>query len=141
MIKARLERERAKLKAEQEAAQKSAQEKAEQERLAEEAKWKELSEKQATQLDKLKAEQAASELADLRREVAAAAGLTPELAQRLQGKTREELAKVEDKIEVRRVSTFGLSVDHRIIDGAVAADFLQNLKRRIEEPLLTFLDI
>ena len=57
------------------------------------------------------------------------------------GKTREELAKVEDEIEVRRVSTFGLSVDHRIIDGAVAADFLQNLKWKLEEPLLTFLDI
>jgi pyruvate/2-oxoglutarate dehydrogenase complex dihydrolipoamide acyltransferase (E2) component len=33
----------------------------------------------------------------------------------------------------------GLSVDHRIIDGSVAADFLQHLKWRLERPGFTFL--
>ena len=57
------------------------------------------------------------------------------------GKTREELALVEGAVRVKKVATFGLAVDHRIIDGAVAADFLQNLKRKLEQPLFTFLDV
>jgi len=57
------------------------------------------------------------------------------------GRTREDLAMVEGVVTVKRVATFGLAVDHRIIDGAVAADFLQNLKRRLERPLITFLDL
>jgi pyruvate dehydrogenase E2 component (dihydrolipoamide acetyltransferase) len=32
----------------------------------------------------------------------------------------------------------GLSVDHRIIDGAVAAQFLQSLKKKLENPYSTF---
>jgi len=55
------------------------------------------------------------------------------------GKTRDELAMVDGEVEVKKVSTFGLSVDHRIIDGAVAADFLQNLKWKLERPSFTFL--
>ncbi|MFH1122109.1 MAG: dihydrolipoamide acetyltransferase family protein [Pseudomonadota bacterium] len=57
------------------------------------------------------------------------------------GKTREELALVEGAVRVKKVATFGLAVDHRIIDGAVAAEFLQNLKRKLEQPLFTFLDV
>jgi len=57
------------------------------------------------------------------------------------GKTRDELAMVDGKVEVKKVSTFGLSVDHRIIDGAVAADFLQNLKWKLERPSFTFLTV
>lgn len=55
--------------------------------------------------------------------------------------TRETPAVVDGEIAMRRVSTFGLSVDHRIIDGTVAADFLQNLKWKLERPLITFLDL
>jgi pyruvate dehydrogenase E2 component (dihydrolipoamide acetyltransferase) len=54
---------------------------------------------------------------------------------------REILAMMDGEVKVKRVSTFGLSVDHRIIDGAVAADFLQNLKWKLERPLVTFLDL
>ena len=57
------------------------------------------------------------------------------------GKTRDELAMVDGEVEVKKMCTFGLSVDHRIIDGAVAADFLQNLKWKLERPSFTFLKV
>jgi pyruvate dehydrogenase E2 component (dihydrolipoamide acetyltransferase) len=56
------------------------------------------------------------------------------------GKTRDELYMVEGEVKTRQIATFGLSVDHRIIDGAVAADFLQNLKIKLEKPIFTFLN-
>jgi pyruvate dehydrogenase E2 component (dihydrolipoamide acetyltransferase) len=55
------------------------------------------------------------------------------------GKTDEKLVLVDGQVRVKRVATLGLSVDHRIIDGAVAAGFLQNLKRKLERPAYTFL--
>jgi pyruvate dehydrogenase E2 component (dihydrolipoamide acetyltransferase) len=55
------------------------------------------------------------------------------------GKTDEKLVLVDGQVRVKRVTTLGLSVDHRIIDGAVAADFLQNLKWKLERPAFTFL--
>jgi len=58
------------------------------------------------------------------------------------GKTRDELyLNDEGAVKSRRIATFGLSVDHRIIDGAVAADFLQHLKHRMERPAFTFLSL
>lgn len=58
------------------------------------------------------------------------------------GKTRDELYLTEaDDVKARKVATFGLSVDHRIIDGAVAADFIQNLKLKLERPSFTFLSL
>ncbi len=56
------------------------------------------------------------------------------------GKTRDELTLVEGEMKVKKVSTFGLSVDHRIIDGTVAADFLQNLKWKLELSAYNLLD-
>lgn len=55
------------------------------------------------------------------------------------GKTRDEISLVEGEVREKKVATLGLGVDHRIIDGAVAADFLQSLKRKLEQPLFTFL--
>ena len=55
------------------------------------------------------------------------------------GKTRVELSLEEGEVREKKVATLGLGVDHRIIDGAVAADFLQNLKWKLEQPLFTFL--
>lgn len=55
------------------------------------------------------------------------------------GKTRQELALIDGAVKERKVATMGLSVDHRIIDGAFAADFLQNLKWKLERPWLMFL--
>ena len=57
------------------------------------------------------------------------------------GKTREELSLVDGEIKVKKMTTLGLGVDHRIIDGAVAADFLQNLKWKLERPSFTFLTL
>jgi len=55
------------------------------------------------------------------------------------------LGKVELKpvvksgqVVVRRIMRQGLSVDHRIIDGTVAAAFLQSLKKKLENPFTTF---
>lgn len=55
------------------------------------------------------------------------------------GKTRDELILVDGEVKTRKVATLGVSVDHRVIDGAVAADFLQNLKWKLERPAFTFL--
>jgi pyruvate dehydrogenase E2 component (dihydrolipoamide acetyltransferase) len=55
------------------------------------------------------------------------------------GKLDEKLVMVDEQVRVKRITRFGLSVDHRIIDGAVAADFLQNLKWKLEKPAFTFL--
>ncbi len=55
------------------------------------------------------------------------------------GKTREELYMDNGQVKSRSIATFGLSVDHRIIDGAEAADFLQHLKKGLEKPQITFL--
>ena len=57
----------------------------------------------------------------------------------VRGKTRDEISLVEGEVREKKVATLGLGVDHRIIDGAVAADFLQSLKRKLEQPLFTFL--
>ncbi|MCF8040024.1 MAG: 2-oxo acid dehydrogenase subunit E2, partial [Desulfohalobiaceae bacterium] len=43
-------------------------------------------------------------------------------------KARDELYLDDGQVKTRKVMTLGLSVDHRIIDGAMAADFLQHLK-------------
>lgn len=55
------------------------------------------------------------------------------------GKTKDELYLEEGQVKVRKIISLGLSVDHRIIDGVIAADFLQNLKRKMEKPAFTFL--
>jgi pyruvate dehydrogenase E2 component (dihydrolipoyllysine-residue acetyltransferase) len=58
------------------------------------------------------------------------------------GKTHDEVYLTDDgTVKARKVATFGLSVDHRIIDGVVAADFLQNLKWKLERPSFTFLKL
>ena len=57
------------------------------------------------------------------------------------GKTRDELYMENGDVKTRKIATYGLSVDHRIIDGAVAADFLQNLKMKLENPMFTFLNL
>jgi len=57
------------------------------------------------------------------------------------GKTRDELYLDDGIVKTRKMATFGLSVDHRIIDGAVAAGFLQSLKTKLENPTFTFLNV
>jgi len=55
------------------------------------------------------------------------------------GKVEEKPVVRDGSIVIRKIMRQGLSVDHRIIDGAVAAQFLQSLKKRLENPFLTFL--
>lgn len=55
------------------------------------------------------------------------------------GKTRDELYLVDGEVKVRHVATMGLAVDHRIIDGAMAAGFVQGLKEKLETPAFTFM--
>lgn len=55
------------------------------------------------------------------------------------GKVEEKPVVRNGQMVVRRIMRQGLSVDHRIIDGAVAAQFLQSLKKKLENPYTTFL--
>jgi len=41
---------------------------------------------------------------------------------------------VDGKIEVATMMTVTMSCDHRVVDGATGAKFLQTLKQFIEEP-------
>lgn len=52
------------------------------------------------------------------------------------GKITDRLAVVDGKIEVKQVMMLSLSYDHRIIDGAPAAEFLSKIKHFIENPEL-----
>jgi pyruvate dehydrogenase E2 component (dihydrolipoamide acetyltransferase) len=45
---------------------------------------------------------------------------------------------VDGKIEIRTVMSVTLSTDHRSVDGAVGAEFLQHFKRFIENPVSLF---
>lgn len=57
------------------------------------------------------------------------------------GETVEQLALKDGQVVSKRVARLGLSADHRIIDGAVAASFMQSLKKRLESPTFTFMDL
>jgi pyruvate dehydrogenase E2 component (dihydrolipoamide acetyltransferase) len=51
------------------------------------------------------------------------------------GGTKKESVVVGDEVVVHHRMKFTLSADHRIIDGALAAQFLQTLTRLLENPL------
>lgn len=55
------------------------------------------------------------------------------------GKVEERPVVKNGQIVIRRMMREGLSVDHRIIDGALAAQFLQSLKNKLEKPYYTFM--
>ncbi|MCW4027924.1 MAG: 2-oxo acid dehydrogenase subunit E2, partial [Candidatus Bathyarchaeota archaeon] len=52
----------------------------------------------------------------------------PETAILAVGRTKEKPAVVEGRVEVRNMMTITLSADHRIVDGVLAAKFLQRIK-------------
>ncbi|MDH5363213.1 MAG: 2-oxo acid dehydrogenase subunit E2 [Aigarchaeota archaeon] len=58
----------------------------------------------------------------------------PETAILAVGRTKEKPAVVEGRIEVRSMMTITLSADHRIVDGVLAAKFLQRIKATLEAP-------
>jgi pyruvate dehydrogenase E2 component (dihydrolipoamide acetyltransferase) len=51
------------------------------------------------------------------------------------GKMTEKPVVIDGEIKTRRVMVLSLSYDHRIVDGAPAAEFLRNVKRNIEKGL------
>lgn len=57
------------------------------------------------------------------------------------GKTSDRLFLEKGEVVPQKLATFGLSVDHRIVDGAIAAAFLQSLKSKLENPTIAFIHI
>ena len=56
----------------------------------------------------------------------------PEAAILGAGRISSKAVIVEDKVEVRKIMTLSLTFDHRLVDGAPAAKFLQYIKDLIE---------
>jgi pyruvate dehydrogenase E2 component (dihydrolipoamide acetyltransferase) len=52
------------------------------------------------------------------------------------GAAIEKPIVINKQIEIATIAEFTLSCDHRVIDGAVAAKFLNSLKKFIENPIL-----
>ena len=57
------------------------------------------------------------------------------------GKTQDQLFLKNGQVVAKKLASLGLSVDHRIVDGAIAAGFLQSLKQKLENPTLAFIHI
>jgi len=57
------------------------------------------------------------------------------------GKAQDQLYLEDGHVKTRKVANCGLSVDHRIVDGAVGAAFLQSLKVKLENPSYAFLQL
>ncbi len=55
------------------------------------------------------------------------------------GKITPTPVVLNDKIEIRQLLKLTLSCDHRVVDGAVGAKFLQTLKSYLEQPILMFI--
>jgi pyruvate dehydrogenase E2 component (dihydrolipoamide acetyltransferase) len=60
----------------------------------------------------------------------------PEAAILAVGATEDKAVVVNGAVEVRKRMRVTLSCDHRVIDGALGAKFLQTLRRLIENPLM-----
>ncbi|HMR67789.1 MAG TPA: 2-oxo acid dehydrogenase subunit E2, partial [Anaerolineae bacterium] len=50
------------------------------------------------------------------------------------GRIVEKVVVYQGKIAQRTMMTLSLSFDHRLVDGAPAAEFLQTIKRQLEQP-------
>ncbi len=57
------------------------------------------------------------------------------------GSTREEPFLRQGKVAWRKVAQMGLSADHRIVDGAMGAQFLESLKARLERPAASLMHL
>ncbi|MGG0753934.1 2-oxo acid dehydrogenase subunit E2 [Brevibacillus laterosporus] len=58
----------------------------------------------------------------------------PEIAILGVGRITEKAVGINGELKLRPLMTLSLSFDHRIVDGAPAAEFLQSIKRSLEEP-------
>ena len=52
------------------------------------------------------------------------------------GGIQDQAVIVDGQVAAGKIMSVTLSVDHRVIDGAAAANFLQILKKKIENPSL-----
>ena len=59
----------------------------------------------------------------------------PEAAILAVGRTREKPVAVDGEVVVRRRMRVTMSCDHRVVDGAMGADFLETYKEMLERPL------
>ena len=50
------------------------------------------------------------------------------------GQVRPRVVPYGEGIAVRPIMIMSLSADHRVVDGAIAARFLHQVKRQLEEP-------
>ncbi len=64
----------------------------------------------------------------------------PEVAILGVGRVRETPVVKEGKIEIRKMLALSLSFDHRVVDGAVAARFLNTVIEHLEDPDLILLE-
>ena len=62
----------------------------------------------------------------------------PEIAILGVGRIAEKPVVIDGRVEIRPMMNITLSFDHRVIDGALAARFLQNMKQKIEKPYEVF---
>ncbi len=65
----------------------------------------------------------------------------PEVAILALGAIRKEPRVVEDRILVRHVLGVSLSFDHRVVDGALAARFVNEIKKHLEDPYAMLLEV
>src|SRR5690348_1093549 len=63
----------------------------------------------------------------------------PEAAVLGVGRVHRRPVAVDDRVEVRPVMVLSLTFDHRVVDGAPAAQFLQRVKHVLEHPFLLLL--
>jgi pyruvate dehydrogenase E2 component (dihydrolipoamide acetyltransferase) len=62
----------------------------------------------------------------------------PELAILGVGRIQDKVVPYEGEIKVRKMITLSLVFDHRLVDGAPAARFLQRIKEYVEYPVMIF---
>ena len=62
----------------------------------------------------------------------------PELAILGVGRIQEKVVPVNGKPEIRKMMTLSLVFDHRLVDGAPAAKFLQTVRELLEDPIMIF---
>jgi pyruvate dehydrogenase E2 component (dihydrolipoamide acetyltransferase) len=59
---------------------------------------------------------------------------TPEVAILLLGRSRKMPVVIDDEVKVRTMLPLSLSYDHRLVDGAAAARFLNDVIGYLESP-------
>ncbi|MDY6764306.1 MAG: 2-oxo acid dehydrogenase subunit E2, partial [Halobacteria archaeon] len=64
----------------------------------------------------------------------------PEVAILALGQIKEKPRVVDGEVVPRKVMTLSLSFDHRVIDGAVGAQFTNEIKKYLENPKLLLLE-